>query len=90
MSTNVAFQLEVVANAVGEREITSLECDPTTEDAEGPLGVAEVDGCTWEFRFVVEGDFDGSEPVFRRFAHYKLDPKVVFDACRAAAPAPET
>ena len=36
-----------------------------------------------EFRFVVVDDFDGSEPVFKRFERYRLDPEV-HEACRNA------
>ena len=75
MTDNVTFQLEVTANAGGEREITKIECEPTTEDSEGLLEASQVDDGAWEFRFVIQREFDGSEAVFKRFARYRLDPK---------------
>ena len=34
-----------------------------------------------EFRFVVGDDFDGSEPVFKHFGRYRLDPETVHQSC---------
>jgi hypothetical protein len=83
--TNLSFQLEVTGDAAGDREITSIECDPTTEEAKDALEASEIEEGAWEFRFVVAEEFDGTEPVFMRFRRYKLDPEVVFDTCNGAA-----
>ena len=83
--SNLSFQLEVTANAAGDRDITSIECEPTTEEAMNALEASEIEEGAWEFRFVVAEEFDGTEPVFMRFKRYKLDPEVVCEACREAA-----
>ena len=83
--SNLSFQLEVMANAAGDRDISSIECESTTEEAEDVLGASEIDVGAWEFRFVVEADFDGTEPIFNRFRRYKLDPDVVYEACQDAS-----
>ena len=82
---NLSFQLEVTGNAAGDREITSIECEPTTEEAINALAASEVEDGAWEFRFVVADEFDGTEPVFMRFTRYKLDPEAVYEACSEAA-----
>ena len=83
--SNLSFQLEVTANAAGDRDIASIECEPTTEEAMNALEASEIEEGAWEFRFVVAEEFDGTEPVFMRFKRYKLDPEVVCEACREAA-----
>jgi hypothetical protein len=82
---NLSFELEVTSDAAGDREITSIECEPTTEEAENMLEASELEEDTWQFRFVVAEEFDGTEPMFMRFKRYQLDPETVFEACRAAA-----
>ena len=64
---NIAFQIEALTNSDGNREVVAIECDPTTEPANDALDASEIDEGAWEFRFVVVDDFDGSEPVFKRF-----------------------
>lgn len=70
----------------GEREITAIECEPTTDDTSPLLDVSELSVGSWEIRFVVPSDFDGSEAIFKRFERHKLDPDAVFNACDAARP----
>ncbi|HZP98190.1 MAG TPA: hypothetical protein VFB13_01535 [Reyranella sp.] len=82
--TNVAFEIAALANANGDCEILSVECEPTDEVDDGTLEACEVDTGSWEFRFIVPGDFDGSETVFERFARYRLSPATVCRACREA------
>jgi len=82
---NLWFQLEVIGNAAGDRDITSIECEPTAEAANNALEASEIEEGAWEFRFVVADEFDESEPVFMRFKRYKLDPEVVYEACSEAA-----
>ena len=81
---NIAFQIEVLTNSDGSREIVNIDCDPTAEAAEGTLDATEIDAGAWELRFVVSEDFNDAEPVFKRFARYGLDPENVRDACRNA------
>ena len=81
---NIAFQIEALTNSDGNREVVAIECDPTTEPANDALDASEIDEGAWEFRFVVADDFDGSEPVFKRFERYRLDPESVHEACRKA------
>jgi hypothetical protein len=82
---NLSFQLEVTGNAGGDSDITSIECDPTAEEAKNALEASEIEEGAWEFRFVVSEGFDGTEPVFMRFRRYKLDPEAVYEACSEAA-----
>ncbi len=83
--SNLSFELEITSDTAGDRDITSIECEPTTEEPENELEASELEEGTWQFRFVVAEEFDGAEPVFMRFKRYKLDPETVFEACRAAA-----
>ncbi len=83
--SNLSFELEITSDAAGDLDITSIECEPTTEEPENELEASEFEEGTWQFRFVVAEEFDGAEPVFMRFKRYKLDPETVFEACRAAA-----
>jgi hypothetical protein len=83
--SNLSFQLEVTGDAAGERDITIIECEPTTEEAKNALEASEIEEGAWEFRFVVADEFDETEPVFMRFKRYKLDPEVVYEACSEAA-----
>jgi hypothetical protein len=82
---NIAFQIEAITNSDGDCEVVHIECDPTSEPAAGTLGASEIDEGAWEFRFVLDEDFDGTEPVFARFGRYRLDPASVHAACRDAA-----
>ena len=61
---NVAFQVEACTDADGGREIVSIECDPTSEEASDELEAEQLGGGNWQFQFVVSAPFDGSEPVF--------------------------
>ena len=81
---NIAFQIEALSHSDGDREVVSVECDPTADAAVGTLHATEIDEGAWEFRFVVSEDFDGSELVFKRFGRYRLDPETVHQACRDA------
>jgi hypothetical protein len=49
------------------------------------LEASEIDEGAWEFRFVIQDAFDGTEAVFARFRRYRLDPEEVFEACETAA-----
>jgi transposase-like protein len=81
---NVAFQIEVLSNSDGKREIISVECDPTVDEAGDTLAAQELgEGC-WEFRIVVPDDFDETQAVFRKFSRYGLSPQTVLDACYVA------
>jgi len=81
---NIAFQLEVLTNSDGDREIVNIDCDPTAERANGALDAVQIDEGAWEFRFVLKDDFKDEEPIFKRFERYGLDPQAVHDACRQA------
>ena len=81
---NVAFQVEACTNADGSREIVSIECDPTSEDASEALEAEELGAGTWQFEFVVPGSFDGSESVFRKLSRYGLDGDALQEACAEA------
>ena len=83
--SNLSFELEVTSDAAGDRDITTIECEPTSEEAQNALEASELDDGYWQFRFVIAEEFDGAEPVFMRFKRYKLDPEMVFEACSAAA-----
>jgi hypothetical protein len=81
---NIAFQIEAITNSDGDREVVHIECDPTTELVSETLEASEIDEGAWEFSFVLDEDFDGTEPVFARFGRYGLDPASVHAACRDA------
>jgi hypothetical protein len=85
ITTNLVFQMEVLTNSEGEREICHLECDPTNDGATDEFEAIDLGAESWEFIFTVPAGFDGSEPVFRKFQRYRLDPDVVVDACAKAA-----
>ena len=82
--SNLSFQLEVTANTAGDREITSIECEPTTEQAADVVEATEIDVGAWEFRFVLNEEFHGTEPIFKRFRRYRIDPDAVYEACNGA------
>ena len=81
---NVAFQVEACTDADGGREIVSIECDPTSEEASDELEAAQLGGGNWQFQFVVAAPFDGSEAVFRKIGRYGLDRGAVQEACADA------
>ena len=81
---NIAFQVEVQTNSDGRREIVRVECDLTTDPPSDAIEVAELGGGAWEFSFVLCEDFDGTEPVFRRFSRYGLVDEDVMTACSKA------
>ena len=68
----------------GEREIINIDCDPTTDVASGAIQVVQIDDGSWEFRLVLNDDFEDDDPLFKRFQRYGLDPQTVSDACRKA------
>ena len=79
---NLAFQIEIQADVAGDRELSSVECEPTDEEAApDPTGVAPG---SWLFSFVLPDDFDGSESVFRQFRRYGVAPETAYQACREA------
>ena len=86
---NVAFQIEVLTNSDGVRQIVNVECDSTTDAASDNLHAEELGVGCWELFFVLPADFDGTEAVFKQFTRYRLTAEAVLDACveaiRAAA-----
>jgi hypothetical protein len=85
IATNLVFQMEVLTNSEGEREICHIECDPTNDGTTDEFEAIDLGAECWEFIFIVPAGFDGSEPVFGKFQRYRLDPDVVADACAKAA-----
>jgi hypothetical protein len=81
---NVAFQVEACTHADGGREIVSIECDPTTDDASEDLESEELGAGTWQFQFVVPASLEGIEPVLRKAARYGLDRETLREACAEA------
>ena len=81
---NVTFQIEACTNADGGREIVSIECDPTSEEASDDVEAEELGGGNWQLQFVVPASFDGSEPVFRNVSRYGLDRQGLQEACAEA------
>jgi hypothetical protein len=81
---NVAFQVEACTDADGGREIVSIECDPTSEEASDDLEAEELGGGNWQFQFVVAASLDASEPVFRKIGRYGLDRDALQEACADA------
>jgi hypothetical protein len=81
---NIAFQVEACTDADGGREIVSIECDPTSEDASDGLGAEELSPGTWQFQFVVPASLEGGELVFRKVARYGLDGDALREACGEA------
>ena len=67
----------------GERELVSVECEPTDEDA-APT-IESVAPGSWLFSFVLPDDFDGSESIFRQFRRYGVAPETAYQACREAS-----
>src|SRR5688500_5652498 len=86
IGTCFVFQMEVMSNSDGEREICQIECDPPNEDASDELAARELGAGAWEFTLTLPAGFDGTEPVFRKFRRYGLDPEVVVQTCREAIP----
>jgi hypothetical protein len=84
-TTNLVFQMEVLANSEGEREICHDECDPTNHEPTDDLEANDLGADSWEFTFTLPANFDGTESVFGKFQLYRLDPDVVVDACAKAA-----
>jgi hypothetical protein len=64
--TNVAFEIVAIADVNGDWEIVDVECEPTEEGTDDGLEAREVTADSWEFRFILPADFDGSEAMFRR------------------------
>jgi hypothetical protein len=85
ITTNLVFQMEVLTNSQGEREICHLECDPTNDGPTDQFEAIDLGAESWEFIFTSPASFDGSEPVFRKFRRYGLDPDMVVDACTKTA-----
>ena len=81
---NVAFQVETLTNSEGAREIVKVECAPTTGEASIELDAQEIAVGSWEFQFVVPGDFDDAHPLFKKFGRYGLTAQTVCDACSEA------
>ena len=81
---NVAFQVEACTNAAGGREIVSIECDPTSDDASDELEAEELSPGTWQFEFVVPASLEGFESVFRKFGRYSLEREALREACAEA------
>jgi hypothetical protein len=81
---NIAFQIEACTNADGGREVVSIECDPTSEDASNELEAEELGAGIWQFQFVVAASLEESEPVFRKAARYGLDRDALREACADA------
>ena len=84
MPINLAFQVDVVTNSDGKREIVNVDCDASADTGDSKLDVSPIDEGAWEFRFVVSDDFDESEPVFRQLLRFGIDPASAHDACREA------
>ena len=86
---NVAFQIEVLTNSDGVRQIVSVECDSTTDTPSDNVHAEELGVGCWELSFVIPAEFDGTEAVFKKFTRYGLTAEAVLDACveaiRAAA-----
>jgi hypothetical protein len=85
-AANLVFQMEVLTNSNGEREICHIECDPTSEDTSNDLEALELGGGAWEFTFNLPASFDGTEPIFRKFERYGLARNAVVDECLKAVP----
>jgi hypothetical protein len=81
---NLTFQIETHTDAYGNREIVTVECEPTQDEPSEDLTASEIATGSWLFEFVASDDFDGSETVFRRFRRYGLDPEEVYAACADA------
>ena len=81
---NVAFQIEVLTNSDGARQIVGVECDSTTDEPSENLHAEELGVGCWELSFVVSADFDGTEAVFSKFRRYGLTAEVVREACAEA------
>jgi len=69
---NIAFQVEACTDADGGREIVSIECDPTSEDASDEVEAEELSPGTWQFQFVVPSSLEARETIFRKIARYGL------------------
>jgi hypothetical protein len=81
---SLAFQIEIQADVAGDRELVSVECEPTDEEAAPDPTVENVAPGSWLFSFVLPDDFDGSESVFRQFRRYGVAPETAYQACREA------
>jgi hypothetical protein len=84
---NLVFQMEVMTNSDGVREICHIECDPTKEDASNDLDAWELGGGAWEFTFTLPASFAGTEPIFSKLERYGLAADDVARECREAVPA---
>ena len=81
---NLAFQIEIQADVAGERELVSVECEPTDEEAAPDPTIESVAPGSWLFSFVLRDDFDGSESVFRQFRRHGVAAETAYQACREA------
>lgn len=81
---NLAFQIEIQTDVAGNREIVSVECEPTDEEASSNLVIETVAPGSWLFSFVLPDDFDGSEAIFRRFRQYGIAQQIAYQSCREA------
>ena len=81
---DVAFQIEVLTNSGGVREMVRVECAPTADAPSEELEVEELGAGAWEFLFVLPEDFNGTEPVFLRLGRYGMNAEDVVAACRDA------
>lgn len=81
---NLTFQVEIQTDVAGNREIVSVECDPTDEEASTVPMIETVAPGSWLFTFVLPDDFDGSEPLFSQFRRYGIASETACHACREA------
>lgn len=85
-AANLVFQMEVMTNSDGAREICHIECDPTNDEASRDLQARELGAGAWEFTFRLPAAFDRMDPIFEKFRRYALAPEDVVEACRDALP----
>ena len=81
---NLAFQIEIQTDVAGARELVRVECEPTDEEAAPDPMIESVAPGSWLFSFVLRGNFDGSEPVFRQFRRHGVAAETAYQACREA------
>jgi hypothetical protein len=81
---NVAFQIEVLTDTAGVRQIVRAECDPTVDARSEELDVQELGAGAWEFLFVLPEEFDGTETLFSKFRPYGLTRDAIVQACSEA------
>jgi hypothetical protein len=85
-AANLVFKMEVMTNSDGEREICHIDCDPPTRMPPMIWRRLNGAGVLGNLPSNLPANFDGTEPIFRKFERYGLARNAVVDECFKAVP----